>query len=273
MTIQLEFNDTKNFTGRARIRQKEDLFSLCLLERDEETVRIRVTFDRVAIEKECKLNPAEEKDFILDAFVLGEMHRHVLPEYRGQDEIAISGVPEGASIEFRLKAVSRSEEAQGKILAATGGRVRLKTGYGEKGAGKEDKGIFHPILCRNIGSRIWQIKWNGEGDFEILINADYFYKYHQDPTFEAHVYPEIVRSVANGILMRHETPEDLDENSLVGKWALFIEQRLGVPLTGEDAKHFEDADVVEKLEFVEEIVEAFVNKKWRDGKTLLEEIL
>lgn len=273
MTIQLEFNDTQNFTGRARIKQKSELFSLQLLDRQGETVRIHVKFDRAAIEKECKLREEESKEFVLDVFVLGEIHRHVLPEYRSEDELELFDVPDGANLEFRLKVISRSDDAPGKILAATGGRVRLHTGSGDEGSGEQNKGIFHPIPSNNIGDRIWQVSWNGQGDFDVFVNADYFRKFDDNPMFAAHVFPEIVRNVATGILLRYDSIKDIDEDTLIAKWVTFIQQRLGMPLEGEEAAHLKDADNLAKLDFVEQIVAAFTNQKWRDGKTLLEEIL
>lgn len=273
MTIQLEFNDTQNFTGRARIKQKTELFSLQLADRQGETVRIRVKFDRNAIEKECKLNTEEPKDFVLDVFVLGDIHRHVLPEYRSEDEVELSSIPDGANLEFRLKVISRADDASGKILAATGGRVRLHTGSGDDGSGEQNEGIFHPKPSTSIGDRLWQVMWDGQGDFEVFVNADYFHKFVDDPIFSAHIFPEIVRGVATGILLRFDNVKDIDQDSLLAKWVAFFQQRLGIPLEGEEASYLQEADSVEKLNLVEEIVAAFSSKKWRYGKTLLEEIL
>ncbi|MDG1431371.1 MAG: hypothetical protein P8Q23_07365 [Paracoccaceae bacterium] len=273
MTIQLEFNDTQNFTGRARIKQKSELFSLQLRDRQGETVRIHAKFDRAAIEKECKLRVDDPKDFVLDVFVLGGIHRHVLPEYRSEDELKLSDVPDGANLEFRLKVISRSEDTSGKILAATGGRVRLDTGSGEEGSGEQDKGILHLKPSTSIGDRVWQVSWDGQGDFEVFVNADYFQKFCDDPMFAAHVFPEIVRNVATGILWRFDNVQDIDKDTLLAKWVTFVQQRLGIPLEGEEATNLKDADNLEKLEVVEQIVDAFTSKKWRDGKTLLEEVL
>lgn len=273
MTIQLEFNDTQNFTGRVRIKQRTELFSLQLHDRQGETVRIHVKFDRAAIEKECKLSEDEPKDFVLDVFAFGDIHRHVLPEYRSEDEFELFEVPDGANLEFRLKVISRSKDASGRILAATSGRVRLQADNGDVGSGEQDRGIFHPIPSKSIGDRIWQVGWNGQGDFEVFVNADYFYKFLDNPLFAAHIFPEIVRNVTTGILLRYGNVKDIDEDSLLAKWVTFIQQRLGIPLEGEEAAHLVEASPLEKLDFVEEIVDTFTKQKWRDGKTLLEEIL
>ncbi|MES0871284.1 hypothetical protein [Pseudovibrio sp. SCP19] len=273
MTIQLEFNDTKNFTGRVRIKQKNELFSLQLLDRQGETIRIHVKFDRAAIEKDCKLQSDEAKEFVLDAFVLANIYRHVLPEFRSEDILKLTDIPDGANLEFRLKVISRSNETPGKILAATGGRVRLHTGNGDSDSGEQNRGIFHPKPSKSIGDQIWQVNWNGQGDFEVFVNADYFYKFSDNPMFAAHVFPEILRNVATGILLRYDSINDIDEDTLLAKWVHFIQERLGMPLDGDEAAHLKDADNMVKLEFVEQIVGAFANKKWRNGKTLLEEIL
>jgi hypothetical protein len=273
MTIQLEFNDTQNFTGRVRIKQKIELFSIRILDRQQETVRIHVKFDRVGIEKECKLSGDDEREFVLDVFALGDIHRLVLPEHRSEDTIELTDVPDGVNLEFRLKVISRSENTPGKILAATGGRVRLHIGSGDDGSGDQTKGIFHPIPSRDIGSCIWQVRWNGEGDFEVFVNADYFQKFNEDPLFAAHVFPEIVRNVATGILLRYDNISEIGEDTLVAKWVEFIQKRLEIPLEGEEAAHLKDADNLAKLDFVDQIVSAFADQKWRDRRTLLEEIL
>ncbi|MEL7098929.1 MAG: hypothetical protein AAGM84_08885 [Pseudomonadota bacterium] len=273
MSIQLEFNDTHNFTGRARIKQKNELFSLQLIDRKGETVRIHARFDRTAIEKECKLDKDEPKEFVLDVFALGDIHRHVLPEYRSEDEIELHDIPDGANLEFRLKVISRFAAAAGKILAATGGRVRLQTSSGEEGSGEKNQGIFHPKPSTSIGDRVWQVVWDGQGDFEVFVHADYFHKFVDDPLFAAHVFPEVMRSVATGILLRFSSIREIDEDSLLAKWVSFIQQRLGILLEGEEAALPEDADNTEKLQLVEDIVGAFTGQKWRNGKTLIEEIL
>lgn len=273
MTIQLEFNDTQNFTGRVRIKQKSELFSLQLIDRQGETVRIHAKFDQAAIEKECKLDEEEPKEFVLDVFALGDIRRHVLPEYRSEDEIELHEIPDGANLEFRLKVISRSVDSSGKILASTGGRVRLHTGSGDEGSGEQNKGIFHPKPSTSIGDRIWQVGWDGQGDFEVFVHADYFHKFVDDPLFAAHVFPEIVRNVATGILLRFDSIKDIDEDSLLAKWVSFIQQRLAIPLEGEEAAHLIDADNIDKLDLVEQIVATFTSQKWRDGKTLVQEIL
>ena len=105
------------------------------------------------------------------------------------------------------------------------------------------------------------------------MNADYFHKFSDDPLFAAHVFPEIVRNAATGILLRFDSIKDIDEDSLLAKWVSFIQQRLSIPLEGEEAAYLNDADNIDKLDLVEQIVAAFTSQKWRDGKTLIEEIL
>ena len=273
MTIQLGFNDTQNFTGRARIKQKNNLFSLRLVDRQDETVLIRLKFDRKAIEKECKLSAEEPKDFVLDVFALNVIHRHVLPEWGDKHDIKFSEIPDGANLEFRLKVISRTAETPGKILAATRGRLRLHAGDGGDNSHEQSEGIFHPIPSTSIGDSIWKLEWKGNDDFEVFVNAGYFHKFVNDPIFAAHVFPEIVRNVATGILLRFDNIKEIDKNSLPAKWVTFIQQRLEIPLEGEEASDLQDADNLDKLDLVEKIVSAFTDKKWRNGKTLLEAML
>lgn len=273
MKIQLEFNDTKNFTGRARIRQKEDLFSLHLVERLDSTARIRVEFDRRAIEKDCKLNDSDAKDYVLDVFYLGDIYRHILPEYRPEDIFDVPNVPDGANLEFRLKIVSRSAASPGKILAATGGRVSLRIGAEAGQASEQQKGIFHPIPTDSIGSNLWSVVWDNQDDFSVFVNRTYFQKYSDNPIFAAHVFPEVLRNVASGILLRFNSVSEIADDTLARKWVTFIQQRLGIPLEGEEGSYLKDADNATKLDLVDQIVDAFTSNKWRDGKTLLEEIL
>ena len=77
---------------------------------------------------------------------------------------------------------------------------------------QENKGIFHPKPSTSIGDRIWQVGWDGQGDFEVFVHADYFHKFVDDPLFAAHVFPEIVRNVATGILLRFDSIKDIDED-------------------------------------------------------------
>ncbi|MEL6690608.1 MAG: hypothetical protein AAFP28_09835, partial [Pseudomonadota bacterium] len=105
------------------------------------------------------------------------------------------------------------------------------------------------------------------------VHADYFHKFVDDPLFAAHAFPEVMRNVATGILLRFSSIREIDEDSLLAKWVNFIQQRLGILLEGEEAALPEDADNTERLQLVEDIVGAFTAQKWRNGKTLIEEIL
>jgi hypothetical protein len=273
MSLQVEFNDTNNFTGRARIKQKSDLFSISVVEANDSNLLIKIAYNRSAIEKECKISNQISKTYVLDAFIMGEQIRTELSEFRSEEVIQLPSLQQGVSPEFRLKVVSKENDSAGKVIAATSGRIRLKISGGDDASGSRDVGFFHPRISHELGGRIWHVEWSNEEDLSILVNANYFKNWGETPTFAAHIFPEIVRSIATGILLRFEDVTEVDPMSEAGKWMEFIETKLDIPLRGPEAVIDHDSDAIDKLEVVNKIVENFTNMKWRSEGNLLENFL
>ena len=99
----------------------------------------------------------------------------------------------------------------------------------------------------------------------------YAEKSKDKPYFAANLFPEILRAVIGGILLRNDDLEVIEEQSPADEWLNFVEQVLEFPLRGDDAEL--EAGNEERLELVEKIVTVFADRKWRNGKTLLEELL
>lgn len=273
MALQIEFNDTNNFTGRVRIKQKPNLFSISFIETTDKYLNVKIKYNRLAIEKECKIDDQISKVYVLDAFVMGEQIRTELSEFKSEEIIQLPLVQEGISPEFRLKIVSKSVGSVGKVLAATSGRIKLKVATGNDPSGSSDEGIFHPVKSYELGGRIWHIEWNSEQDFTIFVNAQYFQNWGETPTFAAHIFPEIVRSIATGLLFRFEDISEIDPLSNAYKWLEFIETRLEIPMRGPESELATDTDPTDRLEIVNKIVETFTNMTWRGDDNLLENFL
>ena len=272
MSIQLELSDTSNFTNRKRIKNKKELFSIEEVGREKDILTVLIKYDRSQIEAECKIQHEGELSYILDIFVRGELKRYELPEYRSEEQLIIEEVPETVTPEFRLKIVSKSADKQGKIIAATGGRIQLNS---RNPGGDEEvaaRGILNLTTVTDLQGRIWQVDWKGDGTFEVLIHKEYYDNFVSKPVFAAHILPELVRAIASGILLRFDDVSEIDEDSITGFWVEYIETELEIPLQRHPDYNEHPQDTEYKLDKIEEIVVAFTQQRWGEG-TLLEEFL
>ena len=86
------------------------------------------------------------------------------------------------------------------------------------------------------------------------------------------IYPDLLRSVSLNLLLRMEEVAELDETSSAYHWLRFIEDNLGCPLFGVD--RICDLDNRDEIpDAIEQIVQKFMSKQWRNGKTFKEEFL
>ena len=272
MSIQLEISDTSNFTNRTRIKNKKELFSIEEIGRENDTLTVLVRYNRDQIETECKIQHENEFAYILDVFVRGELKRYELPEYRSEEQYIIDEIPEAVSPEFRLKIVSKSGDTKGKILAATGGRIKLLSNHSGTNEEVATRGILNLTTAPDLQGRIWFVDWKADGNFEVLICKEYYDKFIHKPVFAAHILPELVRAIATGILLRFNDVSEIDEDSITGHWVEYIETELEIPLhrQPEHNEHLQETE--HKLDKIENIVAAFTQQKWREG-TLLAEFL
>lgn len=270
MPIRTTFVDKWNYTNRKRIKQKPELFLVEQASRTSTNVTLRVQWNESEILKETRVDPSKKRLLVLDVMFLGNTQRFELPEGGSAEEFVIEECPDNAIPEFRLKLVSKEHESLGTLLAATS-PFKLKTGSGPNAGSFVKSGFFHPELSDSLGSRIWTVSWPAPDEPIISLNRSYYEKGKDKPYFEVHLYPEILRAVITGILLRNDNLETIEEQSPADEWLNFVEQVLEFPLRGDDADEVDGAE--ECLDLVEHIVTAFSDKKWRNGKTLLEELI
>ncbi|SHN51062.1 hypothetical protein [Erythrobacter sanguineus] len=269
MAVRTTFVDKWNYTNRKRIKQKPELFFVEQISRTSDTVTLKVQWDEAGILKETRVDPAAKRVLVLDVLFLGNTQRLELPSGGAAQEFVLEECPDNVVLEFRLKLVSKEEETQGVLLAATS-PFNLKTGSGPNEGSLVTSGFLDLNKSDSLGSRIWAVTWPSEGPM-IFINRSYFEKSKERPYFAAHVFPEILRAVMTGILLRNDDLDLIEDQPRADEWLTFVEQVLEFPLRGDDAE-LEDG-IEERLELVEKIVTAFADRKWRNGKTLLEELI
>lgn len=270
MAVRTTFVEKWNYTNRRRIRQKPDLFIVEQVERTPNKISLRISWNESEILKEARLDPSKKRLLVLDTMFLGSTQRFEMPEGESAEEFVIEECPDNAVLEFRLKVVSKELESSGVLLAATS-PFKLKTGSGPDEGSLISSGFFHPDLSDSLGSRIWAVSWPAPDSPKISLNRAYYAKAKDKPYFAAHLFPEILRSVITGVLLRNDDLEIIEESSPAYEWLTYVEQVLEFPIRGDDAE-IEDG-LEERLDLVDRIVTVFAERKWRNGKTLLEELI
>lgn len=270
MNIRTIVHHKYNFTGRAKIRQKPELFKVSLNSRDANSIALKVEWDRESICRDAKLTTVIDQLLVLDVLFLGNYNRFVLEKSRSEDVFSISDCPDNAILDFRLKVVSNEEGSKGALLAASS-FFKLTDGNQTDYEQDAENPFFDLKPSDSLGGRIWSVDWSNESEPVILINRDYHQKFSDTPLVAAHLYPEIVREMATGLLFRFSGLDEVEEGTKANSWLTFFEQKLGCSLRGEQGASLETAD--SKLELIAQINDEFSNTHWRDGKTLLQEYL
>ncbi|KCZ83524.1 hypothetical protein HAD_13009 [Hyphomonas adhaerens MHS-3] len=270
MSVRTHFVEKWNFTNRKRIKQKPELILVEQLNRNSNEFVFKVQWDEENILKQSGIDSSIDRLLVLDVLFLGNTHRFELPEGGSTEEFVLEDCPDNAILEFRLKLVSNDEATRGILLAATS-PFKLQAGPGTNDAGSSFEGFFSPDLSDSLGSRIWSVTWPAPDMPVISLNRAYFNKSKDQAYFPVHVFPEILRAVVVGLLLNNEDLNVLEEGSPADDWLKFVEQSLEYSLRGEDAELPDGNE--ERLELSDKIVTAFTEKKWRNGKTLLEEFV
>lgn len=270
MSIKTQSIAKYNYTGRKRIKQKPELIEIVLVDRAAESAMLKVSWDREAILDDLKVERDVEADLVLDVLFLGNSRRYELHHNDETAELRIDDCPDDAVLDFRLKLVSTDSAERGRLLAASSA-MKLKSGGGDEYGGQVSSGFFHPEKSDNLGSQIFRVTWQADGDPAIFVNRQYHNRFEKTASYAAHLYPEIVRQVMTGILLRNDDLESVEQGSGSDDWLLFVYQKLGIQLRGPEAEHVKD--VPAKLDLIDRIVEAFADQKWRNDKTLLEAVL
>lgn len=270
MTIRTQFVEKWNYTGRKRIRQKPELFSVTAIDRTANEAAFRLKWNLDEIRTQTKVPKSGDQILVLDTMFLGNTRRFELPAGASSEKLVITECPDDALIDFRLKLVSADQGSRGALLAATSW-FKLKSGPGEHQAKAVSSGFFKLNLSDSMGEQVWKITWAAPDDPQIFLNRRYHLKFKDSAILRCHLFPEILRGILVGILFRNEDLDDIEEGSAADDWLTFVEQRLGHPLRGEQAELSQENDG--RLNQIELIVQDFAERKWGSGKSLLEETL
>ena len=270
MSIRAQFITKQNFTGRRKIKQKPELISVKILKRGPEEAGFEVTWSEDEIVRQSRIDPLTTRQLVLDVMFLGTTERFELLGGRTRDQFTIPECPDDAQLDFRLKVVSLDPGNNGLLLAASAS-IHLETGSGDLAAGTVTGGFFNLIKSDNLTGRIWEVNWPEPDNPIVYVDRTYISKFGEKPVFSAHVFPEILRNIMTGVLLRMDELDQISEGSVADDWLKFVEQRLEFPMRGEEAPDLETP--TEKLDAVDRVIEIFASKPWRGGKTLLEEFV
>ena len=276
--MRIQSEDTKNisFLDRKRINQKDDLFQATLIAQSDGTANCQFYYDREAIYNNVRLDPSLiSSELVLDIFVLGKPARHVLPKDGDLASFEIKDIPDGARPELRLKIVASDDENIGRIYAATAKKISFKSisSDDDGDAGTTSKAFLKFEPSDQLGGKLIEVEWQASrSDLCIRIDKKLYQEYQHKPLFSAMVFPDLLRSVSLNLLLRMEEVAELDETSSAYHWLRFIEDNLGCPLFGVD--RICDLDNRDEIpDAIEQIVQKFMSKQWRNGKTFKEEFL
>ena len=277
MSIQKE--DTKNisFLGRKRINQKDDLFQAYLLDQKDGTANCQIRYDADLIYDNVNIDRAEvDTDLVIDIFVLGQFTRNILPKDHDYFAIMVKDIPDGAKPELRLKIVESEGDTKGRIYAATAKKISFKSPKGDEdgGIGETEQGFLNLQQSEQLNGRLVEVEWRTtQSDICIKVDKFFYQKYRQSPLLKAAIYPDMIRSISLHLLSRLEEISELDDpTNSAYHWKQFIENKLEIPLFGEDRVF--DPDEIDTIpEVIEQIVQKFMSSKWYNGKTILEAVL
>ena len=275
MKFKKEINQSFNFLGRKRIKQKEELFSAKTLERVDQDVKIQFNYDFNAIYSSVNIDPKIiNSELVLDVFVLGNLTRISLEKSQNTTDYIISDVPNGSNLELRLKIISVDENEPGRIFAATANKMSLKSkdDGNENDSDSSSNGILRFEQSDELNGRLLHVDWSPNSEIEIRIDRIFYEKYNDKPLFRAAIYPDLIRSIAIQLISHHDELEELDESSTAYYWLKFFDDKLNLPLLGQDSI-FLNSDIAEAPQAIDTIVETFMAKQWHGEKTILGEFL
>ncbi len=249
-----------NYTGRRRIDVKDA--GIEIIEADNGFIRVKVKLNLQKIKNE------KSHKIVIDGESANNLERHDLKVCEEQ-EIDFGGFEKNASPQFRIKLIATNLEECGLVLASTPyTRAKAKSNKLKR------EGFFEPTPVNHIGDAPWQIEWLDPANPELLINSELAEIYGGDwknPQLQALYLPTALKECLLGILSRTRL-EDLEKDTFAYKLIHFCMSTLDLPLP-EDP--FFDGETLSTnwLSWADEAYEAFCNKKWRNNKTLLNNML
>jgi hypothetical protein len=215
-----------------------------------------------------KINLESEQALVLESLYKGKYFRRKLANPKPDNDIYIDGFPENSNPSFRIKLMPSILGGDGRILSAT--KLFKATKSDED---KEIKTNFLSFTFSNsIGGLIWHIDWEDEQNPEIYVNKDFADKYDvkADSRVHAFILPSILREILNGIFLRFDSIEQIDERTQVHRWLKFCDRKL----TGWSLPDEEDwQDRLRAADLVDQAVQLFSDKEWGGNRTLLEKFL
>lgn len=251
---------TYNYTNRNTIRQKD--CHVTIIEHTPEQMHVKLSLDLE------KINLEPEQALVLEAIYKGIYFRQKLVSPKPDNDIYIDGFPENSNPSFRIKLLPTFDGGNGQILSASKFFKATKS--------EEDKEIQNNFLrftySDAIGGQIWSIDWEDSLNPIIYINKDFAEQYEikTDARVHAFILPAILREILNGIFLRFNSIEELDERSQSFRWLKFCDKKL----TGWSMPDDEEWDDKIKLaELADQAVFHFSEKKWDGNRTLLEKFL
>lgn len=244
-----------NFTSRSKIKSK--LVSIHIIERADSFIRVRVSVDG-------NIGGGDkEHQLVIDAFERGRHQRRVITNPAGEN-IDFNDFPINASLRFKVRKIAIGAE-KGKVIAAT---ADLRPVDNTDIAGREP--FLVPELD-DLGSLPWEIKWEDDcANPRIILNRRLLDKFEtwRDPNLQALYLPSMLRDLLTGIICRNDDVESLDEDTLAKRIVDFCTSTLDIK---RPACAFAD-NMEDWLEWTEACVHEFAARKWRDDKTLFDQM-
>lgn len=248
-----------NFTQRRKI--KSNLVDVTIKERNDDFIRVALHMDSKA------LNSVEGYRLVLDAFDRGQHERKVISNPADQD-FDFDLFPIDANLRFKIRQVSSGIDT-GRVIAATAD-IRPVEAKGQT----ERKPFIVPEI-EDLGGLPWQIVWEGDiANPKLVLNSrlsEHFGSWHH-PALQALYLPSMVRDLLSGIIARHESLEDLDEDTLGSRIFEFCRVSFD-PAMPSTPFHGKSEIDDEWLKWIEECVVSFSETKWRNGKSLMDQML
>lgn len=251
---------TYNYTNRSNIRQKD--CHVTIIDHTPEQMHIKLSLDLEKID----LRP--EQALILEALYKGIYFRKKLINPKPDNDIYIDGFPENSNPSFRVKLLPQIDGGNGQILSASKFFKATKS--------EEDKEVQQNFLkfkySDAIGGQIWRIEWEDPENPLIYINRDFGEQYEikTDARVHAFILPAILREILNGIFLRFDSLDELDERSQAYRWLKFCDKKL--PVWSMPSKDEWD-DELKLSELTEQAVQQFSDKKWDGNRRLIDKLL
>lgn len=249
-----------NYTGRRKI--KNSLVEVHVTERNDDFVRVNLTLDTK------KLKNAENTKWVIDAFDRGS-HQRKLLKFANKQTLDFNGFANDAKLAFKIRHIATGEDS-GQVIASTPD-IRPR----ESKAAIEREEFIEPTP-KDLGAEPWILDWEGDpGNPEILINEKLLEAFGdwQDPVLQGLYLPVLVRELLTGIVMRSQEPGDIEDNSsLASRMMDFCEKQLGVDMPETD---FHEQGTVNSdwLNWIDECVNTFCETRWRQGQTLMDQLI